>query len=245
MKFNPGLVSLSLILVAPTVFAQETDATESRSWTHESEASVVKVSGNTTTDSYAAKQKTTYQFDSNVLALSGRYLQAKFGSAETAKQWESALRYERELGNSWAAFTQQGAESDYFAGYVQRDNTDVGGKYYFIESDRENLLSEIGYRRTKTNPTVGDVKSSDSGRLYLEYSGTINDSVSGKLWVEYLANFTDSEAHLVNYEPSINVMMSQVFSLKVAYLVKFHNQTKTANENKEDTTFTTALAAKF
>lgn len=245
MKYYKMLFVLSVTFAASSTFAQEMKATESKSWAHESEASVVKVSGNTITDSYAAKQKTSYTFDANVVALTGRYLQAKSGAVETAKQWESALRYERGLGNNWAAFVQQGAESDYFAGYVQRDNTDIGGKYYFIKDDAENFFSEFGYRRTKTNPIVGDATSSNAGRLYLEYSRKVNDSVSGKFWAEYLPNFTDSEAYLINYEPSVNVMMSQVFSLKVAYLVKYHNQIKTKDEKKEDTTFTTALVAKF
>ncbi len=246
MKLTLGLVAVSLIFAHFNAFAQEAKPTEPKAWTHESEASIVKVGGNTTADSYSAKQKTSYKFDMNILTGSARYLQTKAGSVETARQWEGSLRYERELSEKWSIFIQHGAESDPFAGYTQRDSTDLGGKYFFIKTEPETFFSEAGARYQKMLSSAnGDTTYATLGRLYLEYTKKINDSVSGKLWVEYLPNFKDSDAYLVNYEPSVSVMMSQIFSLKVAYLVKYHNKTVTATEKKEDTTFTTALVAKF
>jgi putative salt-induced outer membrane protein len=234
-------VVLSLFFLSLTVLAEEKSP-----WRHESEASVVKVGGNTTSESYSAKQKTAYKFDLNVLAANGRFLQTKASGHETAKQWDAALRYERELSERWAVFAQHGAESDPYAGYVQRDNTDVGGKFYFIKSDRETLFSETGVRSTKMIASITNhVSHSTAGRLYTEYSRKINDSVSGRLWVEYLPNFTHSDAYLINYEPSVSVMMNQIFSVKLAYLSKYHNKTVKPGEKREDTTFTTALVAKF
>lgn len=215
-------------------------------WAHESEAAIVNVDGNTKSESYSAKQKTVYTFDMNAMTAAGRYLQTKASNVETAKSWEASLRYERIFSDMWSGFLQHGAESDIYAGYVQRDNTDLGAKYFFIKSEARNLFSELGVRYTSTLPTGTAKKDSNtSGRLYAEYSDKITDTLSGKFWVEYLPNFKDSDAYLVNYEPSISVMISQVFSLKVAYLVKYHNKTATPTEKKEDTTFTTALVAKF
>ncbi|MES3038341.1 MAG: DUF481 domain-containing protein [Bdellovibrionota bacterium] len=236
-----ALLAISIFIFPFTLYAEEKPP-----WAHESEASIVKVDGNTTSDSYSAKQKTSYRFDLNIISASGRYLQTKASGSETAKQWDATLRYERELSDLWSLFIQHGAESDPYAGYVQRDNSDIGGKYYLIKTDPETLFSELGVRSTKTISSVSNnVDYSTSCRLYIEYSKKINESVSGKFWVEYLPNFKDSDAYLVNYEPSVSVMMNQVFSLKIAYLVKYHNLTLTAAEKKEDTTFTTALVAKF
>ena len=146
----------------------------------------------------------------------------------------------------WSAFVQHGAESDPYAGYVQRDNSDLGAKYYLIKADNQNLFSEMGLRYSTTQPTGPGGKIYDTfGRLYLEYAEKITATLSIKLWAEYLPNFRESEAYLVNYEPSANVMINEIFSLKVAYLVKYHNKTATPAEKKEDTTFTTALVAKF
>ena len=238
------VVGSAAILISANVFAQE----QVKAWSNESEASVVQVGGNTTSESYSAKSKTAYKFDANVVGITGRYLQTKSAGVETAKQWEAAARYEREFGTHWAAFVQHGAESDWYAGYVQRDNTDLGGKYYFVKEDAETFFTEVGLRASKkiASPT-SEVSQSSFGRLYLEYGKKINESVSAKAWVEYLPNFTDSDAYLSNYEPSMSVMMSQIFSIKLAYLVKYHNKLDPAktNEKKEDTSFTTALVAKF
>jgi len=133
----------------------------------------------------------------NVLTLTGRYLQTKSVGTETAKQWEAAVRYERELSVNWSAFVQHGTESDWYAGYVQRDNTDLGGKYYFVKDVAEAFFSEAGYRTSKkiASPT-NEVSTSNFGRLYLEYGKQINEAVSAKAWVEYLPKFTDSDAYL-------------------------------------------------
>ena len=239
-----GLAIIALSLAPCTVSAQESAA--AGTWTHESEASIVKVGGNTSSDSYSAKQKTSYKWEANTLLGSARYLRTTAANKETAKQWDASLKYERQLASHWSVFAQHGAESDPYSSYLQRDNSDIGGKYEFIKSDSENLFTEAGLRYIKTISAVSSSTTYNmAGRLYAEYSRKLNSSVSGKFWVEYLPNFKDADAYLVNYEPSLSVMMNQIFSLKVAYLVKYHNKVTTATEKQEDTTFTTALVAKF
>lgn len=233
--------SILLLFLGLGAFAKEAPA-----WKNESETGIVKVSGNTDSETYTVKQKSAYAFDSNSLAFTGRYFQAKTSNEQTAKSWEAALRYERVLSDLWSTFVQHGAESDTYAGYTQRDNSDVGGIYKILNSETETSFSEFGYRYTKTlESQTSDIRYESFGRLYLEYERKINDSVSGKLWLEYLPNFSRSEAYLVNYEPSMTVMMTSVVSLKVSYLVKYHNLTVTSSEKKEDATFSTTLVAKF
>lgn len=238
---------IRILAILTVVFAALiSQAQEKSPWTNESEASIVKVDGNTTSDSYSAKQKSSYKFDLNTFTAAGRYLETKSGRTEIAKQWEASLRYERELSEKWSLFVQHGAESDTYSGYTQRDNTDIGGKYFFIKTDIETFLAEAGIRNQKTMSSISDdVNHSTSGRIYSEYAKKVNDTVSGKFWVEYLPNFKDSDAYLLNYEPSLSVMMNSVFSLKVSYLVKYENKTATPTEKKADTTFTTSLVAKF
>ncbi|MBL7543002.1 MAG: DUF481 domain-containing protein [Bdellovibrionaceae bacterium] len=233
---------LLLMVLTSFAYAQE----QVSSWANESEASVVQVGGNKTSESYSAKQKTTYKAEANLTTILGRYLQTRSSGTETAKQWEAAARYERELTSDWAAFIQQKAESDTYAGYLQRDISDVGIKYYFIKNPADTFFGEVGLGQTKTisSPTY-EVSSYNSGRVYLEYGTQINESVSAKFWAEYSPNFKDSEAYLLNYEPSMSVMMSQIFSIKLSYLVKYQNRPPVGTAEKEDTAFTTALVAKF
>jgi putative salt-induced outer membrane protein len=240
MRPISGIVFISsLALFACQLFAQDGSP-----WTNESELSVVSIGGNSQSESYSAKQKTSYKFNSNIFTGFGRYLQTTSGSTETGKQWEASLRFEKEFSEKWSAFVQQGAESNFYAGYVQRENTDLGGKYYFIKEDAEKLFMESGLRYIKDFDGTYSAYS-NSGRIYFEYSKKFNESVFGKFWTEYLSNLKDSDAYQLNWEPSLSVMMNQVFSLKAAYLVKFHNKEISPADKRQDTTFTTSIVAKF
>lgn len=212
---------------------------------HQSEASLVQVTGNTESESYSAKQKTSYTQDLNSYTLMGSYLRTKANSTETARSWDTSLRYERELSTMWSAFLQQGAESDVYSGYVQRDNSDIGGKYFIIKSEPKHFLTELGYRYIKTYSTLGQTTYVNSARLYLEYAQSLNESVRAQVWIEYLPNFKDSDAYLINYEPSLSVMLSKVFSLKVSRLTKYQNVPPAGKDKKEDVRFTTSLVANF
>lgn len=238
-----NLILAVLILIPAAAVADEAPS----AWSHESEAAIVTVGGNTKSESYSAKQKTTYKKEENSYTLAGRYLQSKAASVETARSWDASLRYERELTGHWSAFVQQGAESDPYAGYVQRDSTDLGAKYYFIKNEKvENLFAEAGVRSTTTIPPgAAASESTNGGRLFVQYDKQATEAVFVKFWVEYIPDFKTPEAWLLNYEPSMSVMMSEIFSLKVSYLVKHHDLRASPADEKDDTTFTTSLVAKF
>lgn len=236
--------NMSALILSGLLFPLYSLAQEKSPWTNESEVAVVNVGGNTQSESYSAKQKSSYKFDLNTLTGSGRYLQTEAGVVETAKSWDAALKFERELSDKWSLFVQHGAESNVYAGYTQRDNSDFGGKYFFTKTEPETFFGEVGLRSSQML-TSGVTTSSTSGRLYLEYAKKLTEATSGKLWIEYLPNFKDSAAYLTNYEPSLSVVLSKIFSLKISYLVKVHNKTVLPTEKKEDTTFMTSIVAKF
>lgn len=231
-------------LSALTLNARAQDAAPASPWSHESEASIIQVDGTSQSESYAAKQKTTYKDAPNVYSISGRYLQSKANGVESARAWDSFFRYERELSELWSVFAQYGAESDIYSGYVQRDSADLGGKYYVIKTDPEKLFAELGYRYMHTRTVDHESKYDSLGRLYVEWSKKASDTVSFKFWVEYLPNFTRNRAYLINGEPSVQVMLNSILSLKVAYLVKYQNEPPDAAKHT-DRTLTTSLVAKF
>lgn len=241
------LLVIFSLLMPSFAFSQEAEpAAEVKShFRHESEASLVQVTGNTETESYSAKQKTTYAFDLNSFTLTGSYLRTKSFAVETARSWDLSLRYEREISSMWSAFVQQGAESDIYSGYIQRDNSDIGAKYFIIKSEPQNFFAELGYRYIKTYTNAGVSNYSNSGRLYVEYSQVFNETVKGQLWVEYLPNFKESDQYQFNYEPSVSVMLSKIFSLKLSRLVKYQNVPPAGANKKEDARFTTSLVAQF
>ncbi len=240
------ILSLSLFLICGQAWSQETTtAPVGGTWVNETEAALVRVNGNTKSESYSLKQKTEFSLEMNKLVGAGRYVQSKSGSVEIGRAWDASLRYERSLSDQWSLFLEQGAESDAFAGYVQRDHTDLGAKYFFWKEAKHTLFAEAGARRSVVNP-VGPAPSEEntSGRAYAEWNKELNETVTAKFWLEYLPNSKDAGAYRANYEPSLSVMMSKVFSMKLSYLVKYQNKVA-AGAEKEDTTLTSSIVAKF
>lgn len=239
MRFSTLLASLFLLLSTSFAMAEEV-----KPFAGEAEAGAVVVSGNTKSESYAARGKLTYTHDKNIYSGYGRYIETTANGVKSAKNWELGARYERALTDYLSVFAGQKAESDYFAGYVQRDSTDIGAKYYFIKEDNRTWTGEAGYRYMKTLAITGDETFDNLGRLYTEYNQKLRDGLSFRYWAEYLPNFTEQDAYLANTEASINVMLNSVFSLKFAYLLQYQNVPPITGE-RTDTTTTMTLVAKF
>ncbi|MFS4459070.1 YdiY family protein [Bdellovibrio sp. HCB2-146] len=210
----------------------------------EAEAGAIVVSGNSDSENYAAKLGMSYTVDKNVYKAFGRYLEATANGVQSAHQWEAGVRYERELTEHFSLFIGQKSESDIFAGYTQRDSSDLGAKYYFIKEDAMNFFVELGLRYSKTQPSTGATAYDNYGRLYTEFNQAIDKTLSYKLWAEYLPNFTESDAYLANTEASLNVMLNSIFSLKLAYLLQYQNVPPSGGK-ATTTTSTMNLVAKF
>jgi putative salt-induced outer membrane protein len=214
---------------------------------HESEVGIATVSGNSKSETYTAKQTTSYKFDDlNKAAVSARYLRSSAFGIESSRNWDAALRYERTLSHTLAAFVQYGLESDIYAGYVQRNNTDVGLKYDITRTDPTVWFVEAGYRNTVTmSVNKAGTSSTDYSRLYTEASQKIGPQTSLRLWVEYLPSLKDSKDYRLNVEPSLITQLSGIFSLKTSYLMKYQNRPAPPATEHSDKFFTTSLVAKF
>lgn len=246
-KFLSGLISLSITFFAAGVLAQEV-----KTMTGEAEAGAVMVSGNNESDSYSTKGKLVYTFlDKNIFTASGRYLKTETKATpgadkeETARNWEAGLRYERALTDWFSVFAGHKAESDIFNGYIQRDSSDLGLKYYLTQNENNTWFVEAGYRYQKLYTTANELTYSNMGRIYSEYARKLDQTLSFKYWIEYLPNFSDSEAYLVNTEASLNVMINQIFSLKLAYLLQYQNVMPAGSDTYTTKTSTVNLVAKF
>jgi putative salt-induced outer membrane protein len=218
---------------------------------NESELGVAIVSGNSNTENYTLKQLSTYKLDDvNSLTAKGRYLQGKTSGIETARSWDASLRFERALSELWSLFVQQQAESDVFSGFIQRDSSDLGAKYFLTKTELTQWFAELGYRYVTTQylvlpPNVD--KAYSAARLYTEVSHAFTTSTSAKLWLEYVPSFKDKDAYFANGEASVTSVLSSVFSFKTSYLAKYQNP-NIANlgiRAYTDTTFLTSLIAKF
>jgi putative salt-induced outer membrane protein len=210
----------------------------------EAEAGAIMVTGNAKSENYAAKAKASYQHEKNIYTLNGQYIRTEANDVESTRNWNAGVRYDRELTDYFGLFASQKMESDVYAGYIQRDSTDLGVKYWITKGDSFNWSSEAGYRYSKTQ-NVGTGSTYDQlVRLYTEINAAIDKEFSLKYWVEYLPNTTNPDAYQVNTEASINVMLNSTFSLKVAYLLQYQNEPAPPGEYNTTTT-TLNLVAKF
>lgn len=211
---------------------------------NESEAGIVVTSGNSKSQSYNLKQTSTGEWEKNTLKLTAGYLKTTSGDTTSALQWNLGLRYERAFSEMVSGFAAQSVESDLFAGKLQRYNTDVGAKYAISKSEEFTWFAELGYRYAQENLTTGANSSQNYARVYTEATRNFSKTVALKYWIEFLPNFTVSQDWQLNTELSLSAALSTVFSVKSAYLLKVDQLPPTGKE-KADSTFTTALVAKF
>lgn len=210
----------------------------------EAEAGAILVSGNSDSESYAAKTSMSYTQDKNIYSAFGQYIRATANGTESARNWNVGVRYDRELTDYLGVFAGQKEESDIFAGYIQRDSTDLGVKYFLTKADTFTWTAEAGYRYSKTQKVVGGEAYDQFVRLYTELNKSIDKTLSFKYWAEYLPNMTEPDAYQVNTEASMNAMLNSTFSLKLGYLLQYQNLPP-ASGKYTTTTTTMNLVAKF
>jgi len=215
-------------------------------YTNESELGILSAKGNSDSESYNVKEIFGYQWrDTDSLKFSGQYLQTQTNSIENARRWSLGLRYDRKLSNRTGLFIGELVESDKYAGYKQKYNSDIGVKYSLIKESKFIWDAELGYRYTIENQTTGDQKKLNYIRAYTEATKKLAESISTKLWFEYLPNLTTSSDYQMNSEFSISAAFNNVFSVKTGYLLRYDNLANAGAVTKTDTLFTTALVAKF
>lgn len=220
---------------------------------HESSVGIVATSGNTEMETYNAKTKTTYIKGDWDYALGGHYTlgeqvdQTTDEKIESARNWDVNARVGRKIYGNLSAFVAHMIEGDEFAGFVERNNTDVGLTYTFYRTEKTYLFTDLGYRRQITTPVVGEAYSSDKARVYAETSNKLNENFSYKFWVEYLPDFDANEqnGNQVNFEPSIAATLTDIFSLQVAYKGMYNSAPVGGATEYYDSIFTTSLLAKF
>lgn len=230
------LIASACALLATTSFA---------SWTNESELGILIAKGNSDSESFNAKTQAGMTWaDVNTLKLSGRYLQTKTRDIENARFWSAGLRYDRAINARLGFYLGELVESDKYAGYNQKYNSDIGAKYSLIKDPKFIWDAEAGYRYTLEKLLIGEEKKLHYLRGYTEATKLWSESVSTKLWFEYLPNLTVASDYQMNSELSITAALNNMFAIKTGYLLRYDNLPN-PGAAKTDTLLTTALVAKF
>ncbi len=236
---------LSLTLLTNLAFSQEAAPAPTAKLANESEASVVIVGGNSKAETYSAKQLSSYETGDHKVTLKGHYLMGKANSKTSAENWSIGLRYDFAFSPSIGLFAGETVSGDRFKNITRQYDTDVGAKYTVWKSgDKDYGLAELGYRLTRYdyNDPIED-KTTHFLRVYAEVAQAFNDKVYGKLWAEFLPNIERTSKYLVNFEPSLNVSLTETFAVKTGFLGQYDSEPSASK--KFDYTYTLALIAKY
>ena len=239
-----------LIVLCLVMFSVTATATVST----EAGLSMIRTGGNTELETYNLKSKSTKGWEKRSMTFGGHYTLGTTVEAnekkESARDWDGFARYDEVLTKKMNRFFQAQMEGNTFAGYKQRDNLDLGVKYSFTSTDTTKFFSEVALRHTTEkavfrNKDNDDLFKDTKGVIYAEYSKVASKTLNYKFWLQYVPNFTRSEDYQINFEPSFNVTLTDMFSLNMAYTGRYDNE-KNAGVNKRlDWTHTTSLIAKF
>jgi putative salt-induced outer membrane protein len=158
---------------------------------------------------------------------------------------ETVLRYERAFSETWSLFLAQGVESDRFAGFMQKYNSDLGAKHFFRKAAALTWFGELGYRYSRERLLDSSHDNKQQARVYTEAQRAWNEAVSSKLWLEYLPNFTRWGDWELNGELSTSAALNSVLAMKVAYLAKFNHEPNPPARHQLDSLVTTSLVARY
>ena len=213
---------------------------------NESEVGVVITSGNSRVQSLSFKQGNRYEFGPNSLAFNGTFLQTKSQGILSAKRWDLQLRYERKFTDVLSGILSQGVQSDSFAGYLQRINTDVGPKYIILrEVDVWEWNVETTYRYSFERKIDGNRLPRHQARFFTEVKRQWSPTASSRFFVEWIPNVRRVSDWEARAELSSSAALTSVFSLKATYLLKYDNLPAVDTALKRDSEFTTSIVAKF
>jgi putative salt-induced outer membrane protein YdiY len=212
---------------------------------NESELGIVAANGNTKAQTYNLKQFNDYQWETNTLKFNARYLHAKAEGVEIGRYFTTGLRYERHVTNPLSLYAGELMEKDKFAGIDTRLVSDVGGKYQLQSEELTKLFFEVGYRYMDELRINDSSVYSHYGRVYVEWDQTWNKNFSTKLHGEYLPNLSRNKDWQLNSELSLWAMMSDLFSLKTAILIRYDHDPAPGILYKTDSLFTTSIVARF
>ncbi|MCB0376858.1 MAG: DUF481 domain-containing protein [Bdellovibrionales bacterium] len=252
-------VYLLLILSSlPSAFAEEAKAEEKKALGHESSLGYVVTGGNSSSETTSFKQATEYDWSYGLLKLTGHYIQTQGldvttnKTNQTAENWSAALRYEKVITpERFNLFAQHGWRGDRFQNVREAKDTDVGAKYFWLKNDTSKFFTELGYRYTKelyvtADPEKGIHPEYHFVRLFNQYDYSYSKSVNLGLWIEFLPDINDfAESQRINYSPYLTSVLSDLFSLKVAYEGRYRFKAAAPGLKYQDYTFTTSIIAKY
>ncbi len=238
---------MTSLLIVPLLLGVAVVEAAEKKWSDEGELSSVNTGGNTNVSTFSVKNLFKYKFSE---AFEGSWkasaLNSKSEGLKTAENYASELRgdylfSERAyagLAVGWFKDKFAGIDSRYYAGPVGGYKIFVGPKHFL------NTEASLDYVDEEyTNNTSSDFLR---GRAFASYEFHFTEVNKFSQSVEYLYDFDNADNYNINTVSAMVTVLSQNFSLKTSYEIKYDNEPIGARLNKKtDTMLAVSLLVNF
>ncbi|MFO7560362.1 MAG: DUF481 domain-containing protein [Desulfobacterales bacterium] len=256
--------ALFTLIVFLSSLVQAEEAKPEKKWSDEAELSFVNTSGNSETTTLAAKNLMKYKFTEK---LEGEWdAAALFSQSEdettdettgvtTQETNTTAERYSTNLRLSYL-FTER-FYSGLGAGWLRDELAGLKNKFYvgpyagykFLIGPKHLLKGELGLNYTNEDYTAAkEIEYEDKdfveGRAFGLYEYLFTEKAKFSQSLEYLYDFDESDNYKVNSVSALTVAVSDIFSVKTSYEIRYVNEVPDDIEDT-DRVLTVALVANF
>lgn len=240
MRKMTTLLVLLFMLGVPTV-----DAVEQK-WSDEGELSSVNTGGNTNVSTFSARNLLKYKFSEHFEgSWKASALSSKSEAVKTAERYTSELRGDYLVSKDLYVGIIAGGLKDKFAGIDLRYYVGPVVGYKIYAGPKHFLVTESGLdyvTEEYTNNTDSDYLR---GRAFILYEFHVTELNKIQQSVEYLHDFAHSDNYNVNSVSALVSVLSQFFSLKTSYEVKYDNEPVPVTLKKTDTILSVSLLVNF
>lgn len=243
------LVALVATLGASALQAQEAatppemppaDEDAPKPWSNEAELSYVKTGGNTSASTFALSNRFAYNFTYSEFLLTADLLRASTTrrtvtnvdggvaideeSEPSAERYEVSAAYRQNILDEMFWYARAGWYRNPFSGVDARFTGGGGVGYRFVETEQTLFVGELGLAVTNEALVDADGETFIDLRGALESRFTITDTTDFNFLVEAWDDLQNTSNLRLKLDTSITTAISNVFALRVGYLLDFRNE---------------------
>lgn len=232
------------LTVAIRALAEEKEV--KKKWSDQAELSLVDTGGNTDVLTFSLKNELKYQFSPQWLGLwKIGVLYGESDKVKNAEYYLTELRLDYLINDRLYSYGNVAWLKNQFAGVDPRYFFGVGLGYKFLTGPKHTLIGEAGLAyvmETYINDTKHDYMN---GRLFGKYAYAFTPKNSFSQSLEYLYDFSRSQNYNLISETALIAALTDTFSMKGSYTVKYDNDPAPSMLNNTDTILGVALVANF
>jgi putative salt-induced outer membrane protein len=239
------LILCSIILVISASVSAEETKTEKR-WNDEAELSFVSTSGNSQTTTFAGKNLLKYKFTERTEGewdIAGLF--SEDNDVKTAERYSTDLHLKYSLRQHLYGGLSTGWLKDEFSGFKNKYYIGPLVGYKFFTGPKHFFDGELGFNFSKEEYIDNTEEELVEGRAYGKYEYAFSPNIKFSQSLEYLHDFGGNDNHKAVSLTALTVAITEIFSIKTGYEIRFVNRPVPETLKKTDSILTVALVANF